>query len=281
MNVLPTITITSPAGNSSFAESSNITINATASDADGSVRVVEFYNGSTKLGAVSSAPYSFTWNSVPAGNYSITAVATDNNNASNTSSAVLLAVSGNSHYRNKHPYIKISNPRKGNTYTNLTTITIDAVASDSDGVVKKVEFFNGSSRLIELSEAPYTFTWKDVLPGTYTITAVATDNLSDTTISSPIEFIVGTTSRYDPNSEIVKLYPNPNDGHFSIEFINPMASEKGDIIITDLGGKMVYSGPVLKEELKKQIDLSGSKSGVYVMMIKDKEILVTKKFIKN
>jgi uncharacterized repeat protein (TIGR02059 family) len=281
INVLPTITITSPAGNSSFAESSNITINATASDADGSVRVVEFYNGSTKLGAVSSAPYSFTWNSVPAGNYSITAVATDNNNASNTSSAVLLAVSGNSHYRNKHPYIKISNPRKGNTYTNLTTITIDAVASDSDGVVKKVEFFNGSSRLIELSEAPYTFTWKDVLPGTYTITAVATDNLSDTTISSPIEFIVGTTSRYDPNSEIVKLYPNPNDGHFSIEFINPMASEKGDIIITDLGGKMVYSGPVLKEELKKQIDLSGTKSGVYVMMIKDKEILVTKKFIKN
>jgi len=79
----------------------------------------------------------------------------------------------------------------------------------------------------------------------------------------------------------IKLYPNPNDGHFSIEFINPMESEKGDIIITDLGGKMVYNGPVLKEELKKQIDLSGSKSGVYVMMIKDKEIMVTKKFIKN
>ena len=119
------------------------------------------------------------------------------------------------------------------------------------------------------------------MPGTYSITATATDDLSDTTVSSPIEFIVGTTSRYDPNSEIVKLYPNPNDGHFSVEFINPMESEKGDIIITDLGGKMVYNGPVLKEELKKQIDLSGSKSGVYVMMIKDKDIMVTKKFIKN
>jgi hypothetical protein len=26
--------------------------------------------------------------------------------------------------------------------------------------------------------------------------------------------------------DVVKLFPNPNDGHFSIEFINPLQSEK-------------------------------------------------------
>ena len=117
--------------------------------------------------------------------------------------------------------------------------------------------------------------------GKYSITAVATDNLNDTTISSPVEFEVGSTVKYDVNSEIVKLYPNPNNGHFSIEFINPLQNDKSEIIITDLAGKRVYNGPVLKEETIKQIDVSGSRSGIYVMMIMDKDILVTKKFIMN
>jgi hypothetical protein len=113
------------------------------------------------------------------------------------------------------------------------------------------------------------------------ITAIATDNLNDTTISSPVEFVVGTPVKYDANSDIINLYPNPNDGHFSIKFINPLQNEKSQIIITDLAGKQVFNGPVAKEEILKQFDLSYAKSGIYVMMIKDKEILVTKKFIKN
>ena len=281
VNLAPVATITSPIINSTFTASSNITITASASDADGSVSMVDFYNGSTKLGSVSSSPYAFTWNNVVSGNYSLSVVATDNMNAKTTSSAVPITVSSTSGKRNKHPYVKISSPTKGNTYANLTSITINALASDSDGVVSKVEFFNGSARLVELTTAPYSYTWKDVPAGTYSITAVATDNLNDTTKSSPIEFIVGTTVKYDPKSEVVKLYPNPNNGHFTLEFINPMQNEKGDIVITDLGGKQVYHGPITKEELTKQIDLPDSRSGVYVLMIRDKDILVTKKFIKN
>jgi len=132
-----------------------------------------------------------------------------------------------------------------------------------------------------LTSAPYTYTWKDVAAGSYSITAIATDNLNDTTVSTPVEFVVGAKVKYDANSDIVKLYPNPNDGHFSIEFLNPLQNEKSEIVITDLAGKQIYNGPILKEETLKQFDLSSSKSGIYVMLIKDKEILVTKKFIKN
>ena len=182
---------------------------------------------------------------------------------------------------NMHPIVMISNPRKGNIFENLTTITIDAIASDPDGTVTKVEFFNGAVRLVELTAAPYSFIWKDVSTGSHSITAKATDNLNDSTISAPVEFVVGAKVKYDANSDIIKLYPNPNDGHFSIAFINPLQNEKSDIVITDLAGKQVYNGPVLKEETLKQFDLSGSKSGIYIMMIKDKEILVAKKFIKK
>jgi hypothetical protein len=259
----------------------NIIITADALDTDGSVSRVEFYSGGTKLGSTSVAPYSFDWNNVPAGNYSLTVIATDNLNAKTISSAVTIAVINSNQIPNRHPIVKISNPRKGNTYENLSTIEIDATASDPDGTVSKVEFYNGQTKLVELTSAPYTYIWKNVAAGSYTITAVATDNLSDTTISSPVEFVVGTPVKYDVNSDIINLYPNPNDGHFSIEFINPLQNERSQIIIADLAGKQIYNGPVLKEETLKQFDLSNSRPGIYVMIIKDKGILVTKKFIKN
>jgi len=80
-NQLPVISITSPANNASFNAGTNITITAGASDADGSITKVEFFRGSIRLGEDISSPYSFSWNNVTAGTYSITAMATDNNGA--------------------------------------------------------------------------------------------------------------------------------------------------------------------------------------------------------
>ncbi len=281
INLAPTAVITSPVTAASFASPANITITADVFDTDGTVSLVEFYNGITKIGSSLAAPYSFTWNNVLAGNYTLTVVATDNLNAKTISSAILISVTASTQASNRHPFIKISNPRKGISYDNMSSIEIDAVASDPDGTISMVEFYNGTEKLVELTSAPYTYIWKDVLPGSYSITAIATDNLGDTTASEPIEFVVGSRVKYDANSEMINLYPNPSDGHFSIDFVNPILNDKGEIIITDLAGKQVYRGPVLREELTKQFDLSDFKSGIYVMIVKDKDILVTKKIIKN
>jgi uncharacterized repeat protein (TIGR02059 family) len=281
MNVAPTVVITSPINNSSFTTNANIAITVNASDSDGSISMVEFYNGSTKIGSKSAAPYSFTWNNVAAGIYSLAVVATDNLNAKTTSSPISISVINGTNTPNQPPVITISDPRKGNKYDNPATITIDAVASDPDGTINKVDFYCGAVKLVELTSAPYTFTWKNVSAGTYEITAIATDNLNSTTVSSPVEFVVGDNIKYDANSEIINLYPNPSDGHFSIKFINPLQNDKSEIIITDLAGKQVYSDSILKEETLKQFDLTNIKSGIYVMMIICKELLVTKKFIIN
>ena len=76
VNIAPTVTITSPTTGSN-PPAGNITIDATAADADGSVVTVEFYDGAIFLGEDTTSPYSFTWTSVPDGCYTIIAKAID------------------------------------------------------------------------------------------------------------------------------------------------------------------------------------------------------------
>ncbi|HZY25619.1 MAG TPA: T9SS type A sorting domain-containing protein, partial [Bacteroidales bacterium] len=179
--------------------------------------------------------------------------------------------------------VQILNPVKGKSYENLSSIPIEALVSGSADIVTKVEFFNGSDKIIELTSAPYTCTWKEVPPGNYSITAIATDNSNNTTASAPVEFAVGSPVKNNAstNSDLISLFPNPNNGQFSIEFNIPLQNERSEIIITDLNGKQVYSTFISREEIVKQFDLSSINKGMYVLMVRDKQILVTKKFIKK
>ncbi|MBK9317106.1 MAG: PQQ-dependent sugar dehydrogenase [Acidobacteria bacterium] len=89
---LPTVNITVPANGATFTSPATITINANAGDSDGVVTQVSFYQGTTLLGSDGTAPYSFTWSNVPAGNYALTAKATDNHGYVTTSSPVNITV---------------------------------------------------------------------------------------------------------------------------------------------------------------------------------------------
>jgi chitinase len=91
-NQPPSVAISAPANGSIFATGANITLGANASDSDGSITKVEFFRGATSLGVDTSAPYGVTWSNAAAGNYSLTAVATDNQNATSTSAAVTVTV---------------------------------------------------------------------------------------------------------------------------------------------------------------------------------------------
>ena len=88
----PTVSLTSPSSGSSYSAPASITIAASAGDSDGTIAQVDFYSGSTLLGSDVAAPYTVTWNSVPAGNYALTAVARDDRGATTTSAAVSVTV---------------------------------------------------------------------------------------------------------------------------------------------------------------------------------------------
>lgn len=90
----PVVDITSPSDGESFIAPASVEVAVTASDSDGSVIKVEFFNGTGKLGEDLTAPYTFTWNNVPIGNYVITATATDDEGLSTSSSVDISVTDG-------------------------------------------------------------------------------------------------------------------------------------------------------------------------------------------
>jgi hypothetical protein len=91
-NLAPLVSLADPATSLPLVSPVNLTLSATASDPDGSIARVEFYNGPTLLGTATSAPYQFLWSAVAAGSHSLTAKAFDNLGASTVSAAVPLTV---------------------------------------------------------------------------------------------------------------------------------------------------------------------------------------------
>ncbi|MGD0572698.1 MAG: cellulase family glycosylhydrolase [Sedimentisphaerales bacterium] len=87
-----TVSITLPSEGTTYTAPANITINATASVSGGTVTKVDFYQGTTLLGTDTTSPYSYTWNDVNVGRYSLTAWATDNNGGVGISTEVNVAV---------------------------------------------------------------------------------------------------------------------------------------------------------------------------------------------
>jgi hypothetical protein len=85
---------------------------------------------------------------------------------------------------NAAPSVSLTSPSHGAVFGAPTTVTLTATASDIDGTISKVEFYNGSSLLATVTTTPYTFTWSNVVVGTYTLTARAYDNSGNITTSS-------------------------------------------------------------------------------------------------
>jgi beta-glucanase (GH16 family) len=180
-NTPPTAAITSPTNNAAFLTPSNITINATATDADGSIYKVEFYKDATLLSTSTTAPYTYTWVGATAGSYALTVKATDNGGLTTTSSVVNIVVSNPI-----KPTVSITSPANNSSFTPPATIIINANAADANGTVTKVDFYNGATLLGTDVTSPYSYTWNAVPLGNYTLTAKATDNDGNETISTAV-----------------------------------------------------------------------------------------------
>jgi regulation of enolase protein 1 (concanavalin A-like superfamily) len=94
VNLLPSVTLTSPSTGASYTAPGSVTVSATASDSDGSVARVDFYAGGTLIASDTTVPYATTWNNVPVGSYTLTANAFDNAGAVGSSTAISITVQG-------------------------------------------------------------------------------------------------------------------------------------------------------------------------------------------
>lgn len=182
-NEPPAVSLTQPAPNATFYAPATVNLAASASD-DSGVAKVEFFNGATKIGEDTSAPYAYAWSGVGQGTYTVTARATDSAGASTTSAPLTVTVRP----PNVAPTVAITSPADGAVFGWLATVTINASASDSDGTVTKVEFFrnDGATKLGEDTTAPYSYVWRLAPSGTHKLRARATDNLGAVTTSAAV-----------------------------------------------------------------------------------------------
>ncbi|MDB5255563.1 MAG: C-terminal target protein [Chitinophagaceae bacterium] len=90
---------------------------------------------------------------------------------------------------NKLPVVSINAPSNGTTFTAPASFSLNAIASDEDGIAK-VDFFSGTVLLGSTTTSPYSFNWSNVPEGIYKVSAKATDNLGESTVSAVVVLIV-------------------------------------------------------------------------------------------
>jgi hypothetical protein len=187
-NQVPVVTMTSPTANQSFSAPATITLTAAATDPEGRLSRVDFYNGSVLLGTDASSPYIWTWSSVPAGAYTVRAVAVDEDDGQSSSDPLMVTVLDAPVARTYNVAFTASTDHE----TNVTSYLFEVFVRGVDlGVLSAVTLSDlgkpvpAANRDIVVDR---TALLSALLPGTYVVMVTAIGP-GGRTSSSPVEFL--------------------------------------------------------------------------------------------
>jgi hypothetical protein len=113
---------------------------------------------------------------------------------------------------NVAPAISIASPGDGATVS-ASSINLNTNAFDPDGSISKVEFYANAAYIgagTLTGSDQYNFTWSNAFPGSYSLTAVATDNEGVATTSLPTQITVLGLGSGGSLSGRMLLPPSPN-----------------------------------------------------------------------
>ncbi|MBC7485323.1 MAG: discoidin domain-containing protein [Cytophagaceae bacterium] len=264
VNVNPIVNLTAPTTNSSFIAPATISISASASDADGTISKVEFFNGSVWLGEDLTSPYSYNWFGVMSGTYTLSAKASDNTGGIAYSSNVVVNITT---AVNQLPLVSLTAPVHNSSFTSPATISIEASASDADGTISKLEFFNGNVWVGEDLTSPYSYNWAGMMAGTYLLSAKATDNAGGIAYSSKV--IVNVTTVVNQLPVVSLTAPTDNSSFIAPAAISIAASASdADGVITKVE---FFNGAIkLGEDFTSPYTYiwSGVRTGNYTLTVK-------------
>ena len=94
---------------------------------------------------------------------------------------------------NALPTVSITWPAAGTDVTPATTIILTASAADADGSIARVEYYINGDKVGQATSAPYAVSISPTLIGSYSVVAVAVDNVGGMTASAPVAFTVSAT----------------------------------------------------------------------------------------
>ncbi len=237
-NLPPFVIITSPTNGTALFAPASFSLQASSSDSDGTVNQVEFFQGATSLGVDTNILFSMFVNSLAAGNYSFSAVATDNLGAKATNTISLTVAS------NVAPTVSITSPTNNASFLAPTDLTFTANASDTDGTITKVEFFAGTNQLGEDLTSPYSLVWSNVAAGTYSLTARATDD-QGTATSSAVVMVAVTNTPANPvtilnpawvGTDFIFSFANQSGSTYHIQYKDALDGSDWQLLLTNLVG---------------------------------------------
>jgi len=129
-----------------------------------------------------------------------------------------------------------------------------------------------------------TVTWNPDYLGTALISVAAIDDCGEGEVSVPYEVTVdNTVSTGDIEGRELgfTIYPNPGDALFNIQIF----SEKPDLLqikLSNILGEKIFSTQVQIDNTKNyQLNLENLPDGVYILVIGNDELLVTRKLVKK
>ena len=111
--------------------------------------------------------------------------------------------------------MSLTSPAAGVVGTAPASVTVSSNASDSDGTIASVAFFANGAPIGTDTSSPYSISWTGVAAGTYSLTAVATDNLGATTTSNAVSVTVNPLVVQGAQNLLTTQVPdsqNVNDG---------------------------------------------------------------------
>lgn len=92
---------------------------------------------------------------------------------------------------NEPPSVALLSPTNGAVFAAGRPVLLEAQASDDSGPVPLVEFFSGTNKIGQVTQAPYTFLWANPTSAVHTVTARATDSAGASAVSAPASINVG------------------------------------------------------------------------------------------
>jgi hypothetical protein len=130
---------------------------------------------------------------------------------------------------NQPPKVALIHPANGDVFAAPADISLVAETKDADGFVRSVEFFAGdtslgvvsnsisaASNILPMPEQFFRLSWNNVRPGSYVLTAKATDNRGAMSVSEAIRIRVIEESR-QPVVTIEATDPFASEGDWILE----------------------------------------------------------------
>jgi endo-1,3(4)-beta-glucanase len=279
-NAAPNVSISSPENNGSFTEGKPVTLNANASDFDGTIQKVEFYYGSTYIATALTAPYTVQW-SPPIGNHDLTAKATDNEGAESTSQIVKVEIA---------PLMRCSETlttASQGSFTTGYTVTYETVGTN---VTITFELLDSKSGLVAYlwKESPFSESQMTNVGGKKFSATISGQTKGSTisyackfaysggmSVTKYISYQVGkncaTVGINNVSAEKIVIYPNPVENNLNLE----LPFNYGIVTLTDITGKQLQKLKVIDQSMK--LDMASYKPGIYFIEVNRTNFKIIKK----